>query len=340
MSTPAPPPAPSPVPPPAHDPTCGVAVPALRTFLGPRHWPVWIALGLLRLLALVPWPWHRGLARALAALGWVAAARERRTTLVNLAACFPELDADAQRRLAREHFASLVLSVFETASLWFGDRAAVERRCTVEGLDLLRAGLTRGKGVLLVSAHFTTNEMAAAALWHAGLPVDVMYKRSKSPLIQAYALRKRAASAPPGARMIPSEGLVELLRTLKRGGAVLYAPDQRYDGPGYVRVPFFGVPALANPGITTLARATGCTVLFYFPRRLPDGSGFQMQVLAAPPYFPSTDPAADVARYHRLIEDQVRAAPAQYLWSYKRFRPLAGEPDPYHGGRLRGSPGA
>jgi KDO2-lipid IV(A) lauroyltransferase len=137
--------------------------------------------------------------------------------------------------------------------------------------------------------------------------------------------------------MIPSDSLVELLRTLKRGGAVLYAPDQRYDGPGFVRVPFFEVPALTNPGITTLARATGCAVLMYFPRRLPDGR-YQMRVLPPQPYFPSADPSADIARYHRLIEEQVLQAPEQYLWSYKRFRPLDGEPDPYRDNRLRGSP--
>jgi lauroyl/myristoyl acyltransferase len=44
-----------------------------------------------------------------------------------------------------------------------------------------------------------------------------------------------------------------------------------------------------------------------------------------------------VERYHRAIEDQVRRVPEQYLWSYKRFRPLPGEPDPYHGARPRGA---
>ena len=53
----------------------------------------------------------------------------------------------------------------------------------------------------------------------------------------------------------------------------------------------------------------------------------------------ATDAPADVQRYHRAIEEQVRRAPEQYLWSYKRFRPLPGEADPYRDNRARGSTG-
>ena len=118
---------------------------------------------------------------------------------------------------------------------------------------------------------------------------------------------------------------------------MLYAPDQRFDGAGFITVPLFGVPALSNPGTTFVARATKCAVLSFIPRRLPDGSGYVMTIGAPIADFPSTDPVADVIRYHRMIEDAVAIAPEQYLWSYKRFRPLAGEPDPYRGGKLRGT---
>jgi KDO2-lipid IV(A) lauroyltransferase len=304
-------------------------MPSLRQFLGPQHWPVWCAIGLMGVFAWVPWSWQRRLAQALGTLGWLVAKRDRHTAVVNLRLCLPELAAGEQGRLVRAHFASLVQSLFETAALWFRPHGRLAQSPVLAGREHLDAALQRGKGVLLVTAHFTTNEMAAAALGRAGLDADLMYKRSSNPLIQAFALRQRLRQASPATRLVPSEALVEVLRSLKRNRIVLYAPDQVYAGPGHLRVPFFGVPALCNPGITTLARATGCTVLLYFPERLPGTQGFIGQVLAPLPYFPSTDATADVQRYHRAIEEQVRRAPEQYLWSYKRFRPLPGEANPY-----------
>jgi KDO2-lipid IV(A) lauroyltransferase len=120
-----------------------------------------------------------------------------------------------------------------------------------------------------------------------------------------------------------------MLKVLKKGGIVLYAPDQRFDGAGSITVPLFGVPALSNPGTTFVARATRCAVLPYIPRRLDDGSAYVMTICPELEGFPSGDAAADVARYHEIIEAAVRDAPEQYLWSYKRFRPAPGEPDPY-----------
>ena len=86
-----------------------------------------------------------------------------------------------------------------------------------------------------------------------------------------------------------------------------------------------------------MARATKCTVLTYFPRRLANGKDYVMTIGAPIEGFPSGDASKDVAHYHALIEQAVASAPEQYLWSYKRFRPSAGEPDPYRDGSLRGS---
>lgn len=341
MSTPAPPPAKGPTrqpsgSPAADDRACGVALGSWRDFLAPRHWPVWMAMGLMASFAWIPWRLHRPVAAVLGAFGAMVARRDAHTTAVNLALCFPELSPRQRGRLVRAHFGSLVLSLFETAALWFRPSSRLAGSLRLDGREHLEAALARGKGVLLVSAHFTTNEAAAAVLGRAGLDADLMYKRSSRPLIQQFTLRQRLRRSSAGTRLVPSEALVEVLRSLKRNRIVLYAPDQVYAGPGFLRVPFFGVPALSNPGITTLARATGCAVLLYFPERLPGTQGFVGRVLPPVPYFPSTDPVKDLERYHRAIEEHVRGIPEQYLWSYKRFRPHPGEPDPYRGDRPRG----
>jgi KDO2-lipid IV(A) lauroyltransferase len=317
----------------ADDPACGVPLVPLSRFLAPRWWPVWLGLGLIRLLAALPWSAQSGLARILGRIAFLVARRDRRTTLINLRLAYPNLDERARRDLARRHFQSLVYSLFETGLVWFDRRGRLGTLTRLEGLEHLNNAVARGKGVLLLGAHFTTNEIAAAALSLSGHRLDIMYKPSGNALINQLALRGRLRH---GGRMIPSHQFVELLRVMKRGGIALYAPDQRFDGDGHVMVPLFGVPALSNPGTTFIARATRCVVLPFFPRRLADGSGYVMTIGAPREGFPSNDPAGDVADYHGLIEAATAAAPEQYLWSYKRFRPRRGEPDPYRKGALRG----
>ncbi|MBS0375535.1 MAG: lipid A biosynthesis acyltransferase [Proteobacteria bacterium] len=324
-----------PAPNPPDDPTCGVALVPLARFWAPRWWPVWIGLGIVRGLAALPWRTQSALARALGSIAWYVARRDRRTTLVNLRLAFPALTERERRALGRAHFRSLVYSLFETGLVWFDRRGRLERLVRIDGREHLEAALASGRGVLLVGAHFTTNEIAAAALPLTGHAFEIMYKRSGNELLNQLALRGRISRR---GRMIPHDRFVEMLRTLKRGGIALYAPDQRFDGDGSVSVPLFGVPALSNPGTTFIARATRCAVLPYFPQRLADGSGYVMTIGAPLADFPSGDAERDVARYHALIEAAVARAPEQYLWSYKRFRPRDGAPDPYRGGALRGAP--
>jgi KDO2-lipid IV(A) lauroyltransferase len=323
----------SPAIPPADDATCGVPLLPLHRFWTPRWWPVWIGFGILRGLAALPWILQRALAGGLGTLAWYVARRDRRTTLINLRLAYPKLTEVERRAIGHLHFRSLVYSLFEIGLVWFDRRGRLESMTRIEGREHLEAALAAGRGVLLLGAHFTTNEIAAAALPQTGHRYDIMYKRSSNELMNQLALRGRSAR---NGRLIPNDKFVELLRVMKRGGIALYAPDQRFDGAGSVVVPLFGVPALSNPGTTFIARATRCAVLPFFPLRLADGRGYVMSIGAPLADFPSGDGVRDVARYHALIEAAVAKAPEQYLWSYKRFRPRDGEPDPYRGGALRG----
>ena len=89
---------------------------------------------------------------------------------------------------------------------------------------------------------------------------------------------------------------------------------------------FFGEPAVTNTATSRLAKISGATVLAYFFRRLDDDSGYVVSI--APPLndFPSDDPAEDTRRMVGQLEDYIRLAPEQYVWTYRRFK---GRPDSY-----------
>ena len=66
---------------------------------GPRHWPMWLALGVMCLGARLPWSVQRGLGRLIGAVALRAATSRKRAARINLELCFPEMPPDQRERL-------------------------------------------------------------------------------------------------------------------------------------------------------------------------------------------------------------------------------------------------
>lgn len=288
----------------------------LTRFLGPRYWLVWVAIGFIRLVNLLPLRAQFCVGRALGRLAWLFARRDRRIADINIKLCLPELDARQRRALVRRHFESLGCAVFETGMVWWASKERLLRFVRFEGLEHLQAALAQGRGALMLSAHFTSLEMGARGLTLLG-PTSIMYLTPSNDLIAELSRRGRTRHT---VQAISSDQIRDLLQNLKNNLPVWYAPDQRFTDKNSELVPFFGLPASSNVATSRLAKISRAPVLPYFPERLADNSGYVLHI--HPPFdnFPSDDAVADTRRFHELIEAHVRRHPEQYLWAYKRFR--------------------
>jgi KDO2-lipid IV(A) lauroyltransferase len=296
----------------------------LYRFAGPRFWAVWIGLAIVRLVNVLPLPVQLAIGRGLGRLAYVFSRRDRHVAKVNIDMCLPELTAEQRFRILKDHFASLGCALFETGLVWWASSARLKRLIRFEGLEHLEAALARGKGALMLSAHFTTLEMGARALTLLG-PMSVMYLTPSNPLIAELSRRGRSRHT---VQAVTSEQIRDLLQNLKNNLPVWYAPDQRFTDKASELVPFFGIPAASNVATSRLAKISGATVLPYFPERRTDNRGYIVRI--HPPFenFPTNDPIADTQQFHALIEANVRRNPDQYLWAYKRFK-RPGIEDPY-----------
>jgi len=190
--------------------------------LAPRHWPAWLGIGAMALLARIPWPLQRMLGRGLGALLRVAMAGRRRIAARNLELCFPELDGRARDGLLRAHFAALGTGVFEFARAWWGSVAPLRRGLEIEGLEHMQAARAGGRGVIVVSGHFTTLEVCGRLLCDH-VPLAGMYRPHAQPAMEWAVKRGRLRYA---AAMFTKNELRPAVKHLKQGGLLWYAPDQ------------------------------------------------------------------------------------------------------------------
>lgn len=253
------------------------------------------------------------------------AMRDRRAIAArNLALCFPNLDDAARAGLLREHFAALGIGVFEFARAWWGSVAPLRRGLQIEGLEHMQGARAGGRGVIVISGHFTTLEVCGRLLCDQ-VPLAGMYRPHAEPVMEWAVKRGRLRYA---AAMFTKQELRPAVKHLKQGGLLWYAPDQDPSRGDSVFVPFFGRPAHSLTSTHQLARLSGAAVVAFQHLRRDDG-GYTLRLLPAFDAFPSQDATADTARVMATIETMARAAPAQYLWIHRRFKRQPDGSSPY-----------
>ena len=283
--------------------------------LSPRHWPAWLGIGLLWLLAQLPISLQWRLGRAIGAILPSLLRRRVRYAQRNLEVCFPELDDAARARLLRANLDSIGIGLFEFARAWWGSIAPLRPKVRVTGLEHLEAARSGDRGVILISAHFMTLELCGRLMCdHVALAG--MYRPHEQPAMEWAVKRGRLRYA---SAMFTREELRPALRHLKQGGTLWFAPDQDTRRGESVFVPFFGQPAWSLTSTHQLARLSGAAVLPFFHRRREDG-GYDLEIQPALTDFPSGDASVDTARVMQAIEAMIRRAPEQYLWLHQRFK--------------------
>ena len=298
----------------------------LSSYRAPRYWPIWFAMGLLRLVCLLPHRLALAIGRMLGRLAHAIGGSRVAIVRRNLELCFPELSASELDDLTRAHFKALGMSVIE---MGLGRWASIRHLKSITrliGVEHLLDALATGRGVILLAAHFTTLEISGRVLADAVPPFDAVFRKNRSEFMTELQRSGREVSAD---NTIEKRDIKKMVRSLRNNRAVWYAPDQSYNRKGSEVIEFFGVPSMHTTATSTLARLGDALVVPFFPRRLED-STYELILLPALDAFPSDDPVTDTKRYVDILEDHVRSCPEQYFWIHRKFKDLPdGYPDYY-----------
>lgn len=280
----------------------------------PQYWPTWLGVGFLRLVDQLPWAEKRLLARGLGWLVYHVICIRRRVVFTNLKLCFPGLSVVQISTLARAHYDALALGLFEVSAAWWARPRDLPPHRIV-GLEHLHAALARGRGALLLTAHFTTLEICGRFITEAHR-VGCLYRDPNNPVVAHLMRGQRERHM---AVAVHFDDLRNLVRALRDNHAVWYAPDQGKRSKSSEILPFFGVPAITNTATGKIAAMAGCAVVPFFAKREADHS-YTLTILPALENFPTADAAADAVRINQLIEEHIRLAPEQYFWVHRRFK--------------------
>ncbi len=271
------------------------------------------------MVAALPWWVLYGLAHFLAWLACRVFPYRESVVRENLSIAFPELDERQRRELMRRYyrgFGEVAVEIVKAATL---PARVLRERVTVAGLEPVRELLAGGTPVVLVGAHQCNWEWALLAVsMELGFPLDAAYKPLVDPWAEREMFKLRTRF---GSRLVPAQELLgDIIKRGRTPRAIAMIADQEprtSEHKHWTR--FLNRDTAFYVGAEEIARSTRFPVFFVGIRRLRRGYyACIVRPLAAARE--GLAPGELTERYARFVEEQIRAAPADWPWSHKRWK--------------------
>ncbi len=287
---------------------------------------MWVSLGLLRVAALFPYRAQLSMGRILGKILQSLSSSRRRVIDINLQLCFPEKSQLERDKIRTGCYQNIGIALLEMAMCWWWSEQRLKPLVEIRGREHIDAVLQSGRGVILLTGHFTSLEIGGR-LFTLSIPLQAMYRTQKNLLFDSYLYTRRSSYLE---NVISRKNMRQLIRGIKKLIPTWYAPDQNFDGEKNVFAPFMGVQTATISAGSRLAQSSGAAMLPFYPERKKDGSGYIIWI--GPPLndFPCGDDVRDATAINATIEKLVRMNPDQYMWIHKRFKTRPdGEPPIY-----------
>jgi KDO2-lipid IV(A) lauroyltransferase len=265
---------------------------------------------LFRALSVLPLPLLHALGAALGWLVYVVSPSYRRRLRANL-------EQAGYAHCRKQAIGEAGKAILELAFVWCARPERVARHASVENWDLVQARLDAGRGIVFLTPHLGCFEMTAQQIaLHTAL--TVMYRPPKKsalkPLVEGARARHNLHLAPANL-----SGVRILAKTLKGGQPIGLLPDQvPQEGEG-VWAPFFGRNAYTMTLPAKLAQLGKADIILVYAERRAHGRGYTVRFVPFEGDLSGT-PAEQAAAINRAMEQLIARCPAQYFWSYNRYK--------------------
>jgi KDO2-lipid IV(A) lauroyltransferase len=288
-----------------------------------------------RLLQRIEYAGYRAVARPLrsasdqAVLRWgarlgaaarVVLRRRDRLAMRNLRLVFPEKSEAERRRILDacwRHFGREALEGIRMQNLSAEEIAA---RCPLVNAELVDEAIARGRGVLILSAHYGGWEVGGVAAMSRLRNVRTVARSLDNEFLERDLARIRERT---GAAVVDRRRAARTIyKGLSDNGVVVLLPDQAVQPREGVLVPFMGRPAWTTDAPAKMALRLGSTIVFAFC--IPDGLGhrleFEEPIQIDQLSNGEKDATALTGRINEVISRRIAAHPELWLWMHDRWK--------------------
>lgn len=298
-------------------------------FLRPRFWLIWIGIGFLYILVLLPYPVIHYIGIRIGRITKYFMIHRMHIIRKNLNLCFPNLSCSEQKILFKKNCESIGMGILETGMAWFWSERRIRRWCKINGLNNISKLHTENTGILLIGVHFLTLELGARILGIINPGIGV-YRPHNNPLLDWLQTKGRLKS---NKNMLNRTNIISIIKALKCGEIVWYAPDHDYGRKNSIFAPLFAVSNAATTiGTYILIKIANPAIIPFIPRRLPNSLGYELIILPNKRNEIPVDTNINntIQHINKIIEQIILLAPDQYMWLHRRFKTRPpGEPSLY-----------
>lgn len=256
----------------------------------------------------------------LGALGGKVLRGRDRLMVRNLRFVYPDRPEGELRKLANEcwrHFGREALISIQTQNL---SLEQIAERCRFENAHILEEAIARGKGTILISAHWGGWEVAGLAIMSLMRNVRTVARPLDNELLERELQQIRART---GTEVVDRRKAARvLLKGLADNALVILLTDQAVLPREGVLVPFLGHPAWTTPAPAKMALRAGSTIVFAFC--IPDGLRhrlvFEESIRADQLTEAERDPVELTKRINEIISRRIHARPDLWLWMHDRWK--------------------
>ena len=281
-----------------------------------------VLLGLFCAFTCLPVKMAYWVGARLGEVAYLLLGQRRRITLQNLALAFGETTSPTERqRLARAIFRTLGWHLVDFCSLRHLTPQRYAQVCTIEGLERVQALLARQDGLLILSAHFGSWELAPAVALCLDKPLHVIVRPPDHLVLRRVVedYRQRGGYR----RVSRARALAHSVQALRRGDAVAVLMDQSSLRHEAVEVEFFGLKTYTSRGPALMAIRTRCPVISAFLVRESPGQHrliFSDEISVQRTGNLQQDIEANTRTFNRIIEAYIRRYPDHWFWLHRRWK--------------------
>ncbi len=299
-------------------------------FLLPQYWITWLGLFFLWLLSYLPVKQRRGFSRLIARLVYKRNAKRRNIVETNLSMVFPELDEQERKQMALDFITNAVFIFLDYPLLFWSRLKTLERRIKFKGLEHVEACLQQNKPVILLTCHMLALEYGAL-IFTKNFKAVGLIRPAKNKLFEWLITRGRERFTGMVELYLREKGIRPVVRAIKKHHAFYYLPDEDLGGKVETKfIPFFGVETATLTALAPMAKITKAAVLPAVTTLDEKTGCYTLEIDRALGNFPGDDELADMQRMNHILEQLIRKAPTQYMWSLRLFQTRPnGAPSPY-----------